>query len=192
MDASQTVLKAVDLASQPVARLEDMAGALKVKLLELAPALARARDNIIRAKLVELRGIEEAQSLAYRRLADQLIGPGREALADELIAHAADEDRHAQIVMRRLVAMGGSMPVEAEIGKSTEYPPAGDIAQALQILAENEYIGILKWKQLRDLFAEDEPFRFQIESILEDEQHHTDDLNIYQSGNGATIAFLGP
>lgn len=189
MDAQRAIRKALSLAAMPSARLSAAVDAMHPATQAVTQAADAVRSwaerEAVIAKLQHLRALEEQSSLAYRRVADLAIGPAGSAVAEELQAHAADEDRHAGIVARRLVAMGGAMDSLPSILKPVAL---GDLPDAFAYLAAMEIGGIAEWQSLRAMLAEDDPFRFEIEAILQDEQHHADDLAAYLRAGGCAVA----
>lgn len=191
MEPLQAFRGILAVATEPVNRLQAVAETLRpsTAIVEQAADAARswAAREAVMAQLRELRRVEEKTSLAYRRVADLVVGPARAAVVEELQEHAADEDRHAGIIARRLVAMGGAMDVEPHLEPS-RYGASPDLFDALAHLVAMEVEGIREWQELRRMLADDDPFRFEVEAIMQDEQHHADDLGALMRAQGRSVA----
>lgn len=130
-----------------------------------------ASDKQIISKLNELRSAEQRMSLVYRRAAQMVTGPYREALVDELQEHADEETEHADGLMRQIVAMGG------DIGEDVKQIPVWrTLDDVLSGLLELEEEGIKNYQELRRMLPEDDPFRFYVESTMELELEHQQDV----------------
>jgi bacterioferritin len=121
-------------------------------------------------KLNEIRATEQRMGMVYRRAAQMVTGPNREALVAEFTEHAADEDSHADYAMSRIMALGGDI--------STEVPPLpvwSNLQDILNSLDELEEEGIRKWQDLERMLSKDDPFRHTISSIIDREVDHSND-----------------
>lgn len=122
-------------------------------------------------KLNDIRAAEQRMSLLYRRAAEMVTGPYREALIGEFLNHANDEDSHASIVMRRIMALGG------DIGTYIEpLPVCRNLNDILTHIDEYEVQGIRRWQELERMLSKDDSFLHTISTILDQETEHSDDV----------------
>lgn len=128
------------------------------------------KNKIIDA-LNEIRASEQRMALVYRRAAQMVTGPWREALVKELKEHADDEDTHAEIAIRHIVALGGDPTEEIK-----EIPVWHNLDELLSGLDDLEEKGIRKWQSLMKLLDTDDAFRHTIEEVLSTEQSHYDEV----------------
>lgn len=146
--------------------------------------------NKIIDALNEIRASEQRMALVYRRAAQMVTGPWREALVKEFRDHAEDEDRHAEIAMRHIVALGGDLTEEIK-----EIPVWHNLDELLDGLDELEEKGIKKWQSIMKLLDMDDAFRHTIESVLDREQEHYDEVKLWRRKDyadmGKSISDLG-
>lgn len=120
--------------------------------------------------LNSLASREMRMQLVYSISAGMLDGPWRDVLAEQFKDHQKQEARHADIVFRRIVALGGS------VKPSFEMPPTwGSVDEMLGGIAKLEQDGIREWQALHDRLDADDAFRYTIEDILAEEQDHWDE-----------------
>jgi len=114
---------------------------------------------------------EYSQWLRYHHYALVLRGHSRDVLAEEFKSHGDDELRHAERVASRVVALGASPSTEIESPVTLH-----DTEEILKELLYREQKGIQLYREVLVLCGENEGTRQIIESNIEDEQHHVDDL----------------
>jgi bacterioferritin len=123
------------------------------------------------AKLNDIRASEMRMALVYHRCAQLVTGPWRDALADEFTEHAGQEIRHAEVAMRRIIALGGAISSEVK-----EIPLWNTLEEVLSGLDELEEAGIRSWQSLMEMLPSKDAFRHTIEDVLVAEQHHWDEV----------------
>jgi len=109
-------------------------------------------------------------------------GPMKEAVIAELIQHATDELRHADLLAMRIIRLGGTPvtePREWYTHSNCGYDvPANPFVKA--ILEQNirgEQCAILTYQKLLGLTMDKDPVTYNIVlQILQDEVEHEDDL----------------
>ena len=115
-----------------------------------------------------------------------LKGPMKDAVAAELIQHAADELRHADMLAMRIIQLGGTPVLHPDEWKTVSgcgYAPPTD-AFVAKILAQNirgEQCAIGTYSELLDLTLAKDPVTYQMAvEILKDEIEHEEDLQALQ------------
>lgn len=109
-------------------------------------------------------------------------GPMKEAVIAELIQHAADELRHADMVAQRIIQLGGTPITKPE--EWYKYTNCGydapDDPFVKEILKQNikgEQCAITTYKNLLNLTMGKDPVTYNIVlQILQDEVEHEEDL----------------
>ncbi len=109
-------------------------------------------------------------------------GPMREAVAAELMEHAADEIKHANMLAERILQLGGRPILEPKdwykFGKCGYDSPIDSFVTAiLKQNVDGEECAITYYKDLYDKVEKADPVTAHlIREILEDEVEHEDDL----------------
>ncbi len=109
-------------------------------------------------------------------------GPMREAVAAELVEHASDELKHAEMLVGRIVQLNGVPLLSPEewykAGKcGYETPNDPLVTTILKQNVEGERCAIEYYKGLLDAVEGKDPITYHIvREILEDEVEHEDDL----------------
>jgi bacterioferritin len=109
-------------------------------------------------------------------------GPMRDAVVAELIEHAADELRHAEMLILRILQLGGTPLLKPEdwyemtnCGYETPENPSVNALLAQNIKGEQCAIGV--YQKLLDITKDKDPITHQIAfEILRDEVEHEEDL----------------
>ena len=122
-------------------------------------------------KLNKIRATEQRMALIYRRAAQMVTGPYRNSLIEEFEDHAEEEDEHASRVMKRIMAMGGTLHEDVAV-----IPPWKNLDELLEGLEDLEKEGIESWQELHRMLPENDAFRHYIEEALSTEQEHYDDV----------------
>lgn len=113
-------------------------------------------------------------------------GPMKEAVIAELIQHATDELRHADMLTMRIIQLGG-----APVSKPADWPKfsncgydAPDDPHVKKLLEQNikgERCAISVYKALVDFTAGKDPVTYNMAlQILQDEVEHEEDLQALQ------------
>ncbi|MGB3908135.1 MAG: ferritin-like domain-containing protein [Methanomethylovorans sp.] len=148
-------------------------------------------------KGIEILGINAEELIAKlnRALADEwfayyqywvgakvIKGPMREVAAAELIEHAADELRHADMLSSRIVQLGGTpilSPAEWEKLSHCSYEAPADpfVKKILEQNIKGEQCAIQVYNDILQMVKDKDPVTYSIVlQILTDEIEHEDDL----------------
>lgn len=109
-------------------------------------------------------------------------GPMKEAVVAELIQHAADELRHAELLASRIIQLGGTPvtdPNQWSLHSNCGYDVPADpfVKSILDQNIKGEQCAILTYQSLQKLTMEKDPVTHNIVlQILQDEVEHEDDL----------------
>jgi bacterioferritin len=109
-------------------------------------------------------------------------GPMRDAVVAELTEHAADELRHAEMLILRILQLGGTPLLKPEdwyemtnCGYEAPEDPSVNALLAQNIKGEQCAIGV--YQKLLDITKDKDPITHQIAfEILRDEVEHEEDL----------------
>lgn len=123
------------------------------------------------AKLNALLSKEYNSWLTYVHYAQMVRGPYREELADIFKEHADEELKHVDVLSRRIVALGGV--TTTKIG---EVPTAGTLEEMIKTLVRQEQEAIKAYRDAMRDVGQNEGTRQVLETIIEKEQEHTDEL----------------
>lgn len=109
-------------------------------------------------------------------------GPRGRVVAEEFLAHANEEQSHADLIAERLDQLGGpiNLDPEGQVARShTEYSPGSSDLKAMLIenlvaerVAIETYTEIIRWLGNHDVTT-----RRLMEDILAKEEEHADDLS---------------
>lgn len=137
-------------------------------------------------KLIELLNKALADEwLAYYQYwigSKVVVGPMREAVVGELVEHANDELRHADMLVERILQLGGTPILKPEdwydmTNCGYETPDDPKVQKIVKQNIEGEQCAIEVYDKLLDFIGnKDFITSNMIESILEDEVEHEDDL----------------
>jgi bacterioferritin len=109
-------------------------------------------------------------------------GPMKEAVVAELIQHAADELRHADLLAARIIQLGGTPvtdPKQWYLHSNCGYDVPADpfVKTILDQNIKGEQCAIVTYQSLQKLTLEKDPVTHNIVlQILQDEIEHEDDL----------------
>lgn len=143
--------------------------------------------------------VQEVLNLLNRAFADEWLayyqywlgakvakGPMKEAVIAELVQHAADELRHADLLSNRIVQLGG-MPVTkpenwyrlANCGYDAPENP--DVVELLKQNIKGEQCAISVYKSMMEVTKDADPVTYNMAlQILQDEVEHEEDLEALQ------------
>ena len=113
-------------------------------------------------------------------------GPMKDSLITELLEHATDELRHADLVANRIIQMGGSpilRPEEWYNHTNCGYDPPEDeyVTAIIQQNIKGEQCAIEVYKKIMDLTKDKDMVTYNLAlQILEDEVEHEEDLQSLQ------------
>ena len=109
-------------------------------------------------------------------------GPMKDAVIAELLQHAADELRHADMVATRIIQLGGTPVTEPKkwydvTGCGYEAPEEPFVATILEQNIKGERCAIGYYKKLLELTQPKDPVTYNMAlQILQDEVAHEEDL----------------
>jgi bacterioferritin len=111
-------------------------------------------------------------------------GPVRGPVADEMMEHAADELKHAEMLTTRIIQLGGAPVLKPEdwyklanCGYAAPNDPS--VRALLQQNIKGERCAIGVYKRIMDKIADKDPVTYKmVLNILEDEIEHEDDLEV--------------
>lgn len=112
----------------------------------------------------------------------QVIASGidKPQVAAEFKEHAADEERHMMMIAERIHQLGGNPdlnPGTVLQRTATEYGTGTDLLVLIEEDLVAERIAIMVYRELIEWFGSNDPTtRRMLESILQDEEDHADDL----------------
>jgi bacterioferritin len=137
-------------------------------------------------KLVEMLNKALADEwLAYYQYwvgAKVIVGPMRGAVVAELVEHAGDELKHAEMLVERIIQLGGTPILKPEdwykmTNCGYDAPSDPKVKKIVEQNIKGEQCAIEVYRKLRD-FMGDKDFisANMVESILADEVEHEEDL----------------
>ncbi len=137
-------------------------------------------------KLVELLNKALADEwLAYYQYwigAKVIVGPMRGAVTAELLEHAADELRHAEMLVERIIQLGGTPILKPEdwykmTNCGYDAPLDPKVKKILDQNIKGEQCAIDVYKNILDFLGDKDSITWNMaESIMADEVEHEDDL----------------
>lgn len=125
-------------------------------------------------KLNEMRAYELRQSNLYRMAAQMVTGLYRNAAEEEFHDHAEEEQEHADLAMERIMGLGGD--IESYV---LSVPVFHNLKELLHGIEKFEEDGIKEWTEVLNMLDENDSFRHVVESILETETEHYNDIKRY-------------
>jgi bacterioferritin len=118
--------------------------------------------------------------LRYKRHYYTATGIHSEPVASEFLEHAADEQRHADLLAERIVQLGGSPdfdPARLSVRSHTEYDASPDLVEMIREDLVAERIAIASYTEIAQWIGDGDPTtRRLFEQLLADEEEHADDL----------------
>lgn len=125
-------------------------------------------------------------------------GPMKEAVIAELVQHAADELRHAELLTTRIIQLGGAPVIRPEdwytlsnCGYDAPDDPFVRVLLDQNIQAEQCAIGV--YQRLMELTEAKDPVTYNIAlQILQDEVEHEEDLQALREDFQLMLRATGP
>lgn len=117
-------------------------------------------------------------NILYRIAAQTLIGPWRDALASQFIEHADHEVKHADLAMRRIVALGGK--IDTSLPAIPQWDSLDEIISGINKLEDE---GIKAWQELLADLDSSDSFKHVVGGIIAQEQHHYDEAKRWQENS---------
>lgn len=138
------------------------------------------RTTVLRV-LNEALATELVCVLRYKRHHYMARGIHSQAVADEFLEHAAEEQGHADRIAERIVQLDGepNFSPEGMLTRShSEYVEGGSLVEMIREDLVAERIAIESYSEIIRYLGEDDPTsRRMMEDILANEEEHADDLN---------------
>lgn len=109
-------------------------------------------------------------------------GKLRQVVASELMEHAGDELKHAEMITDRIIQLGGTPVLKPEewyklTNCGYEAPEDPDVIPVLKQNIKGEQCAIEVYRKLSEFVKDGDPVTYQmVLEILEDEIEHEDDL----------------
>lgn len=137
------------------------------------------RTNVVRI-LNEALATEIVCVLRYRRHYFMASGIHSQAVADEFLEHAQEEQGHADLIAERITQLNGEPNFNPE-GLSTrshsEYVEGGSLIEMIQEDLVAERVAIESYSEIVRYLGNDDPTsRRMMEEILAKEEEHAEDL----------------
>lgn len=137
------------------------------------------KEHIVKL-LNEVLATEIVCNLRYKNHYFLASGIHSEAVAEEFLQHADEEQHHADMVSRRIVQLNGKpdwSPKNLETRSHADYVPGESLIQMLEENLVAERIAIDTYREMILYIGEDDPTTRRIlEDILAQEEEHADDL----------------
>jgi bacterioferritin len=137
------------------------------------------RDTVLRL-LNEALATEIVCVLRYKRHHYTASGIHAQAVADEFLEHAAEEQAHADLIAARIIQLGGQPDLNPEglLSRShSEYVEGEGLIEMIKEDLVAERIAIDSYAEMIRYIGEDDPTtRRMLEGILATEEEHADDL----------------
>jgi len=118
--------------------------------------------------------------LRYKRHYFMASGINAQAVADEFLQHANEEQAHADQIAQRIVQLGGEPDLSPDGLASrshAEYVPGNDLLEMIKEDLIAERIAIDSYRDMINYLGNDDPTtRRMLETILAMEEEHADDL----------------
>ena len=163
---------ALDQAAIEVAKSDLQAGAV-------TPHFGPWREEII-GLLNDALATEWVCVLRYKRHHFTAVGLASPAIASEFLVHANEEAQHADWLARRIVQLGGEPdfnPDTLSQRSHASYSAARELQAMIRANLIAERVAIEAYSQMITLIGDKDPTtRRLIEAILEQEQHHAEEL----------------
>lgn len=137
------------------------------------------RETVVRL-LNEALATEIVCVLRYRRHHFMASGINAESVAAEFLAHANEEQAHADLIARRIVQLGGAPNLSPDgllTRSHSEYVEGTSLLDMIREDLVAERVAIDSYREMINYLANDDPTtRRMLEGILAVEEEHADDL----------------
>ena len=139
------------------------------------------RETVIRL-LNEALATELVCVLRYKRHYYMASGIHAQAVAEEFLEHASEEQAHADLIAERINQLGGEPDLNPEgllTRSHSEYVEGDDLVDMIKEDLVAERIAIDSYSEMIRYIADDDPTtRRMLEGILATEEEHAEDLRI--------------
>ncbi|HET8563530.1 MAG TPA: ferritin-like domain-containing protein [Candidatus Binatia bacterium] len=145
----------------------------------VTPGYKADRDTVVKL-LNEALATELVCVLRYKRHYFMASGIHAQAVADEFLEHANEEQGHADQIAERIVQLGGEPNLSPEGMLSRSHSEYVEGESLIDMIKENlvaERIAIDSYREMAQYLGDDDPTsRRMMEEILAVEEEHADDL----------------
>jgi bacterioferritin len=145
----------------------------------VTPGYAADRDTVLKLLNTAL-ATELICMLRYRRHYFTASGIHAQAVAEEFLEHAQEEQAHADQIAQRIIQLGGAPdfnPDGLTARAHSEYSEVDDLAAMIQENLVAERIAIESYTEMIHYIGDDDPTTRRIlEEILAKEEEHADEL----------------
>lgn len=145
----------------------------------VTPGYAADRDTVLKLLNTAL-ATELICVLRYRRHYFTASGIHAQAVAEEFLEHAQEEQAHADQIAQRIIQLGGAPdfnPDGLTARAHSEYSEVDDLAAMIQENLVAERIAIESYTEMIHYIGDDDPTTRRIlEGILAKEEEHADEL----------------
>jgi bacterioferritin len=139
------------------------------------------RDTVLRL-LNEALAMEIVCVLRYKRHYFMASGIHAQAVTEEFLEHASEEQGHADLIAERITQLGGDPDLSPEWLLTRGHSEYLDSRRLLDMVKENlvaEHIAIDSYSEMIDYIGDDDPTTRRIlEDILATEEEHAEDLRM--------------
>lgn len=155
----------------------------------------RARENMMQGPITsDYKGdVQQAIDILNQALATEIVcvlrykrhfymakGLHKEAVADEFLQHANEEQQHADMIAERISQLGGAPdynPDGLATRSHSEYVEGDNLVEMIQENLVAERIAIETYREIIRFFGDNDPTsRRMIEEILATEEEHANDM----------------
>jgi bacterioferritin len=155
----------------------------------------RARENMMRGPVTsDYRGdVKQAVDVLNQALATEIVcvlrykrhyymsrGIYKDAVADEFLEHAGDEQEHADSIAERITQLGGEPNFNPEGMTSRSHSEYAEGTNMVDMIKEDlvaERVAIESYREMIRFFGENDPTtRRMLEHILAKEEEHANDM----------------
>jgi bacterioferritin len=173
------------LKKNPANRLQLDEAAIEKAKQSLDDGAVIGHDNPWREDIVRLLNDALATEivciLRYKRHHFTATGLESPAIADEFLVHANEESAHADSIAKRIVQLGGEPDFSPDTLLARSHADYNDDADLHDMIKSNliaERVAIESYTQMIELIGDKDPTtRRLLESILNDEEEHADELS---------------
>jgi len=174
-------------------------------LTDVQTLRARAREEIEKGPITAAYGadVDRVISVLNEALATELVcvlryknhyyaadGLNAEPAAQEFLEHAGEEQMHADRIAARIAQLGGEPdynPDTLTARSHSEYKTSADLITMIKEDLVAERVAIASYAEIIQWLGDKDPTtRRLLESILENEEEHADDLRSLLEKNGAS------
>jgi len=152
------------------------------------------RETVLRL-LNEALATELVCVLRYKRHYYMASGIHAQAVAEEFLEHASEEQAHADLIAERINQLGGEPDLNPEgllTRSHSEYVEGDDLVDMIKEDLVAERIAIDSYSEMIRYIADDDPTtRRMLEGILATEEEHAEDLRMLIDALGKDERFKG-